>query len=189
MLEEKIKDYLKEHLSERRYNHTLGVCQSAIELAKLYGEDIEKAKIAALIHDMAKEMPIKDQKAILEANGFNINEDEENSPQILHGFVASILGKSIFNITDEEILSSVYYHSTGKREMTKLEKIVYLADYIEPGRIYPGVDELREVSKKSLDEGVLMGLNNTIKLVIDNRGVIHPLTLEARNYLIINLKK
>lgn len=189
MLEDSLREHLKENLSEKRYNHTLGVCEMAIKLAELYGADREKAKIAALGHDLAKELNIEKQKEILEKNGFEIGEIEEASPQILHGFVGSILLKDLFNVEDKEILDAIDFHSTGRRNMSTLEKIIYIADYIEPNRNYDGVEHLRETTYNDLDAGVLEGLDNTIKIVVEQRKVIHPLTLEARNYLVMEMMK
>ncbi|WP_297518117.1 bis(5'-nucleosyl)-tetraphosphatase (symmetrical) YqeK [uncultured Clostridium sp.] len=189
MLEANLKVYLKKNLSEKRYRHTLGVCETAMSLAKKYGVDVEKAKIAALGHDLAKELVVERQKEILRKHNFEIGEIEEASPQILHGFVGSILLKKLFKVEDKEILSAIDFHSTGKREMSVLEKIIYIADYIEPNRVYDGVEELREITYKDLDSGVLKGLNNTIKIVVERDRVIHPLTFEARNYLVMEMMK
>lgn len=187
MLEENLRKHLKENLSEKRYRHTLGVCETAIKLAKLYGADQEKAKFAALGHDLAKELSVEKQKEILVRSGFEIGEIEEASPQVLHGFVGSILLKDLFNVEDKEILDAIDFHSTGRRDMSTLEKIIYIADYIEPNRNYDGVEHLRETTFNDLNAGVLEGLDNTIKLVVDQRKVIHPLTLEARNYLVMEM--
>lgn len=184
-----IIDFLINNLSEKRYKHVLGVAETAKELAKLNGADESKAELAAMLHDIAKEMPIDEQMKILKKNNFNITEIEKASPQVLHGFVGEFLAREKFNIDDEEVLKAVAYHTTGKANMTKLEKIIYIADYIEPTRNYPGVEILRETTYKDLDEGVLMGINNTIKLLVDKNGVIHPLTIEARNYLLIKESK
>ena len=179
-----IIEFLINNLSERRYKHVLGVAKTAKELASLNGVDENKAELAAMLHDIAKEMPVDEQMRILKKNNFNITEIEKASLQVLHGFVGEFLAREKFNINDEEVLKAVAYHTTGKANMTKLEKIIYIADYIEPTRNYPGVEELREVTYKDLDKGVLMGINNTIKLLLDKDGVIHPLTIEARNYLL-----
>ncbi|WP_055071416.1 bis(5'-nucleosyl)-tetraphosphatase (symmetrical) YqeK [Clostridium massiliamazoniense] len=184
-----IIDFLINNLSEKRYKHVLGVAETAKKLAKLNGADESKAELAAMLHDIAKEMPIDEQMKILKKNNFNITEIEKASPQVLHGFVGEFLAREKFNIDDEEVLKAVAYHTTGKANMAKLEKIIYIADYIEPTRNYPGVEILRETTYKDLDEGVLMGINNTIKLLVDKNGVIHPLTIEARNYLLIKESK
>lgn len=188
MLEEKIKNYLKNNLSTRRYEHTLGVEKSALELAKINGADLYKVKIAALAHDLAKEISIEGQRQALKLHNAKIDEISNLTPQILHGFVSAIMLKDMFKVNDKEILNAVAYHSTGRKNMSLIEKIIYIADYIEPNRNYDGVEGLRNVTKENLNKGVLMGLNNTIKLLVERNGVIHPDTVDARNYLVVNLK-
>lgn len=180
-----INEFLVKNLSVKRVNHVLGVAKTARELAFLNNEDENKAELAAMLHDIAKEMPIDEQLKILSDNNFKITDIDEASPQVLHGFVGEFIARDKFGIDDEAILKAVAYHTTGKADMTTLEKIIYIADYIEPTRDYPGVDTLRKVTYKDLDEGILMGLNNTIKLLLDKDAVIHPLTIEARNYLVM----
>lgn len=180
-----INEFLVKNLSEKRVNHVLGVANTAKELAILNNEDENKAELAAMLHDIAKEMPIDEQLKILSDNNFKITEIDKASPQVLHGFVGEFIARDKFAIDDEAILKAVAYHTTGKADMTTLEKIIYIADYIEPTRDYPGVDTLRKVTYKDLNEGVLMGLNNTIRLLLDKDAVIHPLTIEARNYLVM----
>jgi predicted HD superfamily hydrolase involved in NAD metabolism len=183
-----IDDYLRKNLKESRYVHTLGVVQSACSLAKINGVDEEKTKIAALIHDAAKNMKIDEQYKILKENNIDMDIISENSPQILHGWVAAILAKELMGVTDEEIINAVKYHTTARKSMSKLEKIIYIADYIEPNRDYPGVEELREITFSDLDKGVLMGIDNTITFVIKQGQLVHPLTIEARNYLILEMR-
>jgi len=185
---EEILQYLRENLKESRYEHTLGVVKTAKALAKINGVDEEKAELAALIHDSAKNMHINSMKKMLEENFEQIDDIEEKTPQLLHGKVAAIIGKNIMGIKDEEVLSAAAYHTTGKKNMTLLEKIIYIADYIEPNRVYPGVEELRKLTFEDLDKGVIVGLNNTINYILKQGGLIHPNTIEARNYLIINGK-
>lgn len=185
---EEILEYLKENLKESRYEHTLGVVKTAKALAKINGVEEEKAELAALIHDSAKNMNINSMKKMLEENFEQIDDIEEKTPQLLHGKVAAIIGKNIMGIEDEEVLSAAAYHTTGKGNMTLLEKIIYIADYIEPNRVYPGVEELRKLTFEDLDKGVIVGLNNTINYILKQGGLIHPNTIEARNYLIINGK-
>ena len=183
-----IDDYLRKNLKESRYVHTLGVVQSACSLAKLNGVDEEKTKIAALIHDAAKNMKIDEQYKILKDSNVYMDVITENSPQILHGWVAAILAKDLMGVADEEIISAVKYHTTARRSMSKLEKIIYIADYIEPNRDYPGVEELRKATFSDLDKGLLMGIDNTITFVIKQGQLVHPLTIDARNYLILEMR-
>lgn len=183
-----IDGYLRKKLKESRYVHTFGVVQSACSLAKINGVDEEKAKIAALIHDAAKNMKIDEQYKILKDNNVDIDIISQNSPQILHGWVAAILAKDLMGVVDEEILNAVKYHTTARKSMSKLEKIIYIADYIEPNRDYPGVEELRKVTFSNLDKGLLMGIDNTITFVIKQGQLVHPLTIDARNYLILEMR-
>lgn len=185
---EKIYEYVKSSIMESRYIHTLGVIETAKSLARLNGVDETKAEIAALVHDMAKSIPIDEQTKILRNNNIEIDIVTENSPQILHGFVGSILAKELLGIEDEDILNSVKYHTIARKNMSLLEKIIYIADYIEPNRNYPGVQELRQVTFANLNEGVLRGLENTIIYVIKHGQLVHSNTMEARNYLLLDIK-
>lgn len=186
---DEIKQYIKENISSSRYVHTLGVVEMAKHLAVLNNECEEKAEVAALIHDIAKSMPIDKQIEILKNNNFELDKITLNSPQILHGFVGAIIAKELMNITDEDIINAIKYHTIGKAYMTTLEKIVYIADYIEPNRNYPGVEELREITKNNLNLGVLQGLENTIIHVIKQKQLVHPQTMEARNFLLLEINK
>lgn len=183
-----IDDYLRKNLKESRYVHTLGVVQSACSLAKINGVAEGKTKTAALIHDAAKNMKIDEQYKILKENNVDMDIISENSPQILHGWVAAILAKELMGVKDEEIINAVKYHTTARKSMSKLEKIIYIADYIEPNRDYPGVEELRKATFSDLDKGVLMGIDNTITLVIKQGQLVHPLTIDARNHLILEMR-
>lgn len=187
---DKIQEYLKENLKMSRYIHTLGVVEVAKELAKKNNVDESKAELAALIHDVAKNMEIDDQIQILERYNIKLDEITLKCPQVLHGLVGSIVAEKIIGIKDKEILDAIKYHATARKNMTKLEKIIYIADYIEPNRNYPGVEELRAITFDNLENGVLKGLDNTIVFVIKQNKVIHPSTIEARNHLLLNeLKK
>ncbi|MDD3223827.1 MAG: bis(5'-nucleosyl)-tetraphosphatase (symmetrical) YqeK [Clostridium sp.] len=182
--EEKMNEYLKKNLEEERYIHSIGVMNTAVKMAKLYGCDDKKAKIAGLIHDCAKQM---DKDKILElckSNGYSIDYVEEKNPGIMHGAAGAIIAKKVMGVTDSSILSAIEYHTTGKKEMTLLQKIIYLADYIEPSRDFDGVEKLREEAFKDLNKAVLMGFDSTIKLVIEKGGLIHQNTIDARNYII-----
>lgn len=186
---EEILNYLKENLKESRFKHTLGVVETSKALARINNVEENRAEIAALIHDCAKNMPISGLIGILEDNTLDIDEIERKAPQLLHGKVAAILGRKVMHIDDNEVLSAAACHTTGKKNMTTLEKIIYIADYIEPNRFYPGVNDLRELAFKNLDKGVIGGIDNTIQYILNQGGLIHPNTIDARNFLIMNLKE
>lgn len=185
---DEIQDYLKKNIGESRYIHTLGVVKTAKELAKINNEDENKAEVAALVHDIAKQMPIPEQIEILKANGIGIDIVTENSPQILHGFVGAILASSLIGIKDDDIINAIKNHTVARKNMSTLEKIIYIADYIEPNRSYPGVEDLRKITYENLNEGVLQGIENTISFVMSRRQLVHPDTIDARNYLILEIK-
>lgn len=182
-----IHDYLKKNIGESRYIHTLGVVQTAKELARINNESEDKAELAALVHDIAKQMPVPEQIRILKANNIKIDIVTENSPQILHGFVGAILAKSLIGIEDEDVINAIRNHTVARENMSTLEKIIYIADYIEPNRTYPGVEELRKITYNNLNEGVLQGIENTIKFVINRKQLVNISTMEARNYLILEI--
>ncbi len=176
---------LKEMLPERRLKHSMNVSQCAVKLSEIYGYDMEKAKLAGLIHDCAKYF--NDDQVEDSIKKFNIELDslEENNISLSHSVIGSYVIQETFNIKDEDIINAVRYHTTGRENMTILEKIIYMADLIEEGRKFPLVDKLRELAYNgSLDEALLLSFNNTIKFVMDNNQLIHPITVSARNYIL-----
>lgn len=183
---DEMKQYLKENLLENRYNHTLRVMETAVKLAEINEVDRKKAEIAALGHDIAKNMTIDELKDIIEKNNITLALDEEKTPELWHAMVSPILGAEIFKIKDDEILSAMRWHTTGKEDMTKLEKIIYIADMIEPGRNFNGVERLREIAFKDLNKGILSCLTHSLKYLLDKGFPININSVKARNYLLLN---
>lgn len=173
---------IKRHLPERRYIHTLGVTDTAVMLAKQYGADEQKAELAGIFHDYAKYRPKEEMVSIIRS---------EKMPQDLllfdselwHAPVGAYLIKKEVGIADEEILDAIRYHTTGRPGMTTLEKVVFLADYIEPNRSFPGVEEVREATKNSLDKAIVLALQNTIRFLLSKNQLIYPQTVETYNDL------
>lgn len=186
LLISEIKDYLQKNLRENRYEHVLGVVQTAIALAKLNNVDEKKAEIAALCHDVAKNKTIAELEQLINENKIELSYEEIHTKELWHSIVSPSLGRDIFNIEDEEILNAMRWHTTGRENMTKLEKIIYIADMIEPGRNFPGVQELRQLTFLDLDKGVLEGLNHTIGYLLSMNSLIDSNTIKARNYLLVN---
>lgn len=187
--EEEIVNYLRNNLKEKRFLHSLGVRESAVNLAEFYNADISKASTAALVHDCAKYMRRIEILKILEEKEIVIDDVTREYPDIMHGAASAYIAEKVMGIYDNEILDAVRYHTTGRKDMTLLEKIIYIADYIEPNRNFPGVDELRKISFVDIDKALLKAFNNTIKYVIDNGQLIHLKTIEARNYLISEIER
>ncbi|AGF58943.1 bis(5'-nucleosyl)-tetraphosphatase (symmetrical) YqeK [Clostridium saccharoperbutylacetonicum] len=183
---EEMKIYLKENLMEKRYIHTLGVAETAKKLAKLNGVSEEKAEIAGLAHDVAKNLSIEKMKNIIEQNGIILSKIEENNPSLWHSIIAHIEAKDKLKIEDEEILDAIRWHTTGKENMSTLTKIIYIADMIEPGRKFEGVEELRKVTFEDLDKGVYAGLNGSLKVLLVSNLLIDDNTIKARNYFLFN---
>ena len=185
---DKINAYLKENLIENRYNHTLGVVETAKSLAKLNGVDLKKAEIAALAHDVAKNMPIESMRKIIEENNIELPYETIQTPELWHSIVGPIIASEIFEIKDEDILNAMRWHTTGRENMTTLEKIIYMADMIEPKRSFPGIETLRRATFEDLDKGLLMGLNQTIKYLLNKGFYVDINTIKARNFIILNKK-
>lgn len=176
--------FLKKHLSKERFFHTLAVEKEAISLAERYGVDIYKASLAGLLHDCAK--GFSDEELISLAKSYNIPLSiwDVSSPQILHAPIGSIFAREYFGIKDREILSAIRKHTTGDKEMSTLDKIIFIADYIEYNRDFPGVSHLREIVKRDLDGAILFAINLTVGYIMRSNLVVHPKTIEVWNYLI-----
>ncbi|ATD55851.1 bis(5'-nucleosyl)-tetraphosphatase (symmetrical) YqeK [Clostridium chauvoei] len=183
---DKIKEYLKKNLRESRFIHTLGVVETAIKLAEINNVDLKKAEVAALIHDVAKNSTVEEMKNIIKENKIELSYDEEKTPELWHSIVAPIIAREVFNIEEDEILSAVRWHTTGKENMSQLDKIIYLADMIEPNRRFQGVERLRDVAFRDLEEAVLMALTHTTRYLLDKGFTIDINSIKARNYLILN---
>ncbi|MGL4874220.1 MAG: bis(5'-nucleosyl)-tetraphosphatase (symmetrical) YqeK [Clostridium sp.] len=187
MDKEIIYDYLKNNLKENRFMHTLGVVSTAKKLAEIYGVDIEKAEMAALLHDISKNTSKDEMEKIMEENNIKLTLSEKRTPELWHGIVGPIVAKEKFNINDEEILSAIRFHTTGKENMSALDKIIYIADMIEPSRVFDGVGEIRKKVLENLDKGVLVGMNHTIGFLLSKNSMIDENTIKARNYLLDKL--
>ena len=170
------------YLKHRRIPHVLGTEQEAIRLAERYGADVEKARVAALLHDCTKKLDMPAQLALCGQYGIALDELEQKALKLLHSKTGTAIARDVFAV-DDEIYSAIWYHTTGHADMTKLEKIIYLADYIEPSRDFPGVDTLRKVCYEDLDKGLLLGLEMTIEEMTAMGNPVHRATVEARDWL------
>lgn len=180
-----LKEIVKSKMSLKRFTHTLGVVEMSEKLAKKYNADIEKCKISALFHDICKEMNMEYIKNICKNNFMSelLEEDFENN-EILHGFAGAYYVKNELGIDDKEILSAIKYHTIGGKNMTLVEKIIYIADAIEYGRKYPSVVEIREETFKSLDKGILMEIKHKEKYLESIGKKSHPNTDELKKSLL-----
>lgn len=175
---------LKEEIGEKRYIHSLGVMEEAEKLSKLYGGDISKAKIAGLLHDCGKLTDKKKAYDIINIEKLIFPNEIMDNYQLLHAYLGRYLAEKIYNIKDVEILDAICFHTTLRDAPTTLDKIIYIADAIEVNRDYDGVEELRELTYKNLDEAILYSLNSTISDLIIKDKYIGIDTLKARNYFL-----
>ena len=158
---EKKKKKIQMRMSEQRFKHVLGVEETAVALAKKYGASPEKASIAALTHDYAKERPDEEFKMVIVRDGFDPELLNYNNA-IWHGLVGASFVERELGITDAEILHAIRVHTTGAAKMSLLDKIIYVADYIEPGRDFPGVQDARAIAWADLDEAVAFETKHTL---------------------------
>ncbi len=184
-----IHEILQKEISKKRFSHIEGVVESAEDLAQRYGCSVEKAKLAALLHDCCKEYKVDDLKSILSnTNDPFITQEFLTHIPLLHGPAGAIVSKERFGIVDVDVLEAIKVHTTGKSNMSLLDKIVFLADYIEKNRDFPGVKKLRKVASKNLDEAVLMGYDTTISFLIEEKKPIFTGTIVGRNDLLTTMK-
>jgi len=170
-------------MPDKRWKHTLGVMESSVKLARRYGADPERAETAAILHDVAKYWPVDRMRKIIEENNLS-HELLRHDKQLWHAEVGAYVAEQEYGISDPEILDAIRYHTSGREGMGLLEKIVCLADYIEPGRDFPGVDHIRKQAKVSLEVGLVAGFDSTIRLLLEKRRIVFPLTMLARNDLV-----
>jgi predicted HD superfamily hydrolase involved in NAD metabolism len=177
-------DFLKMEVSERRFIHSLNTMKTAMDLAKRLRADIKKCQTAGLLHDCAKN--IIGSRAIDMCSRYDIELDYvlRNQTSLLHGYLGRIVAREKFGIEDEEVLNAIANHTMGRPAMSTVEKIVFLADYIEPHRFYPGVEELRELAYKDPDCAVVVAVDTTIKKILSKRELLHTRIIETRNYYI-----
>ncbi len=180
-----IKEDLKKNLKGSRYEHSLRVADTAKKLAKIYGADEDKAYLAGLIHDSAKYN--KNPFELAEEFNFKLSQNLIDSPQLIHCYLAPFKAKRDYQINDEEILEAIKSHTTGKINMSLLDKIIFIADYIEPGRDFDGVCEARRLSEEDLNLACLYKFDSTIKFLIKEKEVIDLETIRARNNLLEKL--
>ena len=178
MKREKIEYKLKKALDSQRFRHTLGVAETAVRMAERFGADMEKADLAGMLHDCAKCMSLGEmQKA---AKGEKPDSLMKESKALLHALAGMCVARDVYNVTDPEVLSAIRWHTTGRAGMTQLEKIIYLADMLEPNRKpFPGLEELRDLCGKDLDKAMHLALRMSLEHVQTQGKELHPDTLAA----------
>lgn len=184
-----IKEYLTNTLSPKRYIHSVNTAITAEKLAIIYNEDSDKAYLAGLVHDCTREADMEKQHGMLNALGIATDQLTMTTKELIHAYTAEYVIKYEFNINNDDIISAVRFHTTGKENMTLLEKIVFLSDVVEPSRSFPGVDSLRQLSMDNLDGALLAAFDSSLRFLIGKRQMVHINTILARNYVLEHFKE
>ena len=185
---EEMQALLKESIPGKRFKHSVNVYETALKLAEAHGLPTEKIAVSALLHDCGREVPSKESVAKCQELGLPIDEVELHQPILLHAKLGVYNAMHKYGVADQEILNGILYHTTGIDGMTALAKVVYLADMIEPGRDFPGVEELRKLARKDLDKAMLLAYGNTIRYLLEGGLLIHPHCIRGYNELILAAK-
>lgn len=182
-----IENDVKSVLSEYRFTHSLGVAKKAIELAKIYGVQEEIAKKVGIAHDIAKEMTDEEMIEYAKANNIRIDEIETVKPSLLHGKIGADIAAKKFGFT-QDMINAIKWHTTGRENMSMLEKIIYVADKTEENRKGTrfNLEKSRELSIQNIDKALIFLMNESITYNVINEWLIHPETIDARNDLLLN---
>lgn len=185
-----LKKELKKEMDDSRFEHTLGVMYTSGALAMRYEYDLERAMLAGLLHDCAKCMPNAKKLKMAEKHHLEISNLEKKNPFMLHAKIGAVLAEKKYDIEDEEILDAIRWHTTGRPNMTLLDKIVYVADYIEPKRDKaPNLQEIRKLAFVDLDRALLKILEDTLSYLDENAGDTDVMTQMTYDYYKAQFKK
>ncbi len=179
-----VKDYeeiISKRMRSARFKHSKNVAKEAVRLANKYGADVQKAEIAGILHDATKESSEEEQMELISRAGIELTELERSSHKLWHAISGSAFIQLELGIEDEDIINAIRYHTTGRAGMTLLEKVIFIADFTSAERDYDGVDKMRKVADKSLDDAVLEGMAFTIADLAERKLTIAPDTFEGYN--------
>lgn len=183
---EEYKALIRRFLGDKRYHHSLCVAEAAKQLARAYGADVEKAETAGVLHDIMKDLPQEDQLQWMERYGIVLTEVERSAPKLWHAMLGAEYLRREVKLGDPEIVDAVRYHTTGRENMTLLDKILFIADFISEDRDYPGVENMRAAAAKSLEQAMIDGIVFTVKDLADSQKPIHPDTIAAYNWTLLH---
>ncbi len=176
--ETKAMAYINSHISPKRVVHSVNTAVQAVALADIYGVDPVKAKIAGLLHDAGKGNAAQATRC-----GVTLDDIEKKDPELAHGRIGAAMIQMDLGLNDPEIISAITYHTTGKADMSLLDKIIYLADIIEPGRTFAGVEKIRALANEDINAAMMVALEQTIAFVRSKGFPLHPKSVEAYQYL------
>lgn len=187
MNRDKILTRLKSKINEKRFEHSLGVEYTAACMAMVHGADIKKARLAGILHDCAKGIPTDEKISKAKKHNIEINSSEKANPDLLHAKLGAYYAKAKYDVEDQEVLDAIKYHTTGRPAMTLLDKIIFVADYIEPNRkIIKDLDIIRKEAFEDLDLCVVHILKNTIDYLKESNALMDPMTEDTYNYYVLN---
>ena len=179
-----IKDYeeiIEKRMKAARFKHSKNVAKEAVRLAKKYGADVQKAELAGILHDATKESSKEEQMELIERAGIELTPHEAGSNKLWHAISGAAFVQVELGITDPDIINAIRYHTTGRADMTVLEKVIFIADFTSAERDYEGVDKMRKAAEKSLEEAMLEGIAFTIADLAERKATIAPETISAYN--------
>ena len=172
-------------LSEYRFHHSKMVAKAAKELAEHYGADVHKAELAGILHDITKEMPVNNQLQLLSDNGIMLDSVTNSNEQILHAVSGAAYCEFVLNIRERDVLDAIRYHTTARAQMSLLEKIVFIADFISEDRTYPDIEIMRQQAQISLEHGMKYALSYVIRNLVERGRCVHPDAIDAYNEIIM----
>lgn len=178
-----ILKYLQKNLTYKRFHHSLGVAYTASALAMCHGVNLKDAELAGLLHDCAKWMNNEESIKFCKQNSISISEIEKRNPYLLHGKIGCFIAANKFKIDNEDVLKAISNHTTGRPEMTSLEKIIFVADYIEPSReTLTNLPEIRKIAFKDLNGALIRILKDTLEYLSNRGGEMDPMTIKTYDY-------
>lgn len=176
---------LKKDIGIKRYNHSLRVMDTSVQLANKYNISLKKASVAGLLHDCGKLHQSINLLKLADDFGIILDNVSKNNKDLIHSHLGAVLAKKKYKISDKDVLNAIRYHTTGRKNMSQLEKIIYIADIIEPNRDFKGIKKIRELAYIDLDKCMLYAMEQSLKFIIDNGKLIHLDSVKARNHLLI----
>lgn len=185
MQQQNYKQIIRNLMGDYRYNHSCNVADEAVTLARLYGCDVQKAYTAGILHDVTKEIPKAEQLQMIQDSGIILDSVQQKSPKLWHAVSGSVYIRRALAIDDGDIINAVRYHTTGRANMSLLEKVIYIADYTSAERSYDGADIMREKSRRSLEEAMLFSCQFTLQSLSAKETAIHPDQLFLYNELVL----
>ena len=179
---DEMREKLKTTLSEKRFIHSIGVMDTAIRMAEHFGADTEKTAIAGLLHDCAKEFSHNELYCLCDKYNITLDPVSQENPALLHGYVGAEIARECYGIDDADIYDAIYFHTVGKPDMSLMTKIIYIADIVEPGRKFDGVQNIRNLLEDDIDKALVLQIDGTIRTLLSKGVMIHTNTIDTRNF-------